>query len=42
MIKQLTNNAKNLKYDGYQGGLAWMVYKCLIESVVVMLLHVQV
>ena len=28
------NIAKNPKYDGYQGGLASMVYKFLIKSLV--------
>ena len=31
------NVAKNAKYDGYQRGLASMIYKCFVEPLVVVL-----
>ena len=36
------NVAKNLKYDGYQRGLASMVYKFLIKSLKVVVSHLKI
>ena len=36
------NVAKNPKYDGYQRGLASMVYKCLLKKFLVVVLKMKI
>ena len=36
------NIAKNLKYDGYQRGLALMVYKCFDKKLMVVVLKMRI